>query len=202
MKLCKLLVATFTGVALLTSCDEASVDNNLEAKEEMKLEVENREKGQIPPKLNFLSDLESAKGSADKFMELFRHYKTVHGNTDYYNNLFELTSYRFFKDSDFKNTNAEDLRFLLDEMRSVPSNTLNLENISVLLIASQHAGVIDAQEFKSISNELLTKTKEKLENAQWNDADLLARKKEEFKKQNGKVQYQNHLNQLTKLAVK
>lgn len=198
MKFSKLILASFIGVLFLTSCDEN--DNKVDTEEKINNEGESREKGHIPSELNFLGNVDSAKGSASKFMTLLRDYKATYGTTDFYNNLFELTSYQLFKDKDFKNMETEDLGFLLDEMRSVKSNMLNIKNISVILIASQNAGVIDKQEFKIISDELLSKNKNKLEVAKWNDSNLLTRKKEELKNQNGKLLYQKHLNELAKLA--
>src|SRR5690606_14921247 len=95
-----------------------------------------------------------------------------YGSTDFYNNLFELASFELFKNENFKNLGKDELKFLLDEMRSVESNILNISNISVILLACKEAGVIDKKEFYDIANEFIIKNKKEIESINWKNDDI------------------------------
>ena len=139
-----------------------------------------REPGQIPKEVNFYSKLLSARDNEFKLIALLQDFKAEYGSTDFYNNLFELTSFEIFENENFKNIGADELKFLLDEMRSVKSNMLNIGNIPIILIACKDAEVINRKEITYISDEFYSKNKKQIEMTKWSDLELRDKKQAEL----------------------
>lgn len=139
-----------------------------------------REPGQIPTEINFYSKLLSARDNEFKLIALLQDFKTEYGSTDFYNNLFELTSFELFENENFKNLGADELKFLLDEMKSVKSNMLNIGNIPIILIACKDAEVINRKEITYIADEFYSKNKKQIEMTKWSDLELRDKKQAEL----------------------
>jgi hypothetical protein len=112
------------------------------------------------------------KGNIDAHIELLRNYKLNHEGSDYYNNLFEISSNRLFISKNFKNLEVSDLTFLLDEMRSLESNMVNIINIPKLLntLLDDHKAISEEQ-FFSIAKELINKNRVELSALDWDNLD-------------------------------
>jgi hypothetical protein len=134
-------------------------------------EIEFRELGQIPSEIDFFSKLLNSSKNVSDLMELLKENKRVYGNTDFYNNIFELTASQLFNHEGFKNLNHEELSFLLDEFVNVPSNIVNVKNIPILMISCIDAKVLDKTKFLSVFDGLIKKNKLEIEKIKWNDSE-------------------------------
>jgi hypothetical protein len=167
MKLNKLFFIAVTVIAL-SSCSNNAGDNDITTESKSldiskgKANIEGREPGQIPSNINFIGKINEVTGNPAAYMSLLRDYKSQYGNTDFYNNLFEVTSYDLFKDEKFSQLSADDYKFLIGEMRTVQSNMANMENLPTLMHAALKAGAITNEEFDAISNELLVKNQKEI----------------------------------------
>lgn len=172
MKTKNLYILAFV-VIFLFSCSNENEITTQEKNIDLSLElVSKREPGQIPSDVNVFSKLLSVKDNEFQQIALLQEFKKEYGSTDFYNNLFELASFELFKNENFKNLGKDELKFLLDEMRSVESNMLNISNISVILIACKEAGVIDKKEFNAITDELISKNKNQIKITKWKNSDV------------------------------
>lgn len=172
MKSNNLFILVFVFI-ILFSCSNENEITTQEKNIKLSLEsVNKREPGQIPSDVNVFSRLLSVKDNEFQQIALLQEFKKEYGSTDFYNNLFELASFELFKNENFKNLGKDELKFLLDEMRSVESNMLNISNISVILIACKEAGVIDKKEFNAIADELISKNKNQIKITKWKNSDV------------------------------
>ncbi len=172
MKSNNLFILVFVFI-ILFSCSNENEITTQEKNIKLSLEsVNKREPGQIPSDVNVFSKLLSVKDNEFQQIALLQEFKKEYGSTDFYNNLFELASFELFKNENFKNLGKDELKFLLDEMRSVESNMLNISNISVILIACKEAGVIDKKEFNAIADELISKNKNQIKITKWKNSDV------------------------------
>lgn len=172
MKSNNLFILVFVFI-ILFSCSNENEITTQEKNIKPSLEsVNKREPGQIPSDVNVFSKLLSVKDNEFQQIALLQEFKKEYGSTDFYNNLFELASFELFKNENFKNLGKDELKFLLDEMRSVESNMLNISNISVILIACKEAGVIDKKEFNAITDELISKNKNQIKITKWKNSDV------------------------------
>ncbi len=160
MKLYNFLAIAVT-VTAMTACsnnatDGKSADGGIDFSAKT-MAAHDREPGQIPQNINFIESINEAAGNPAAYMAVLRNYKIRYGQTDFYNNLFEVTAYELFKEEKFQDLPVSDIKFLVQEMRQLQSNMVNMENIPSLMRAAYRSGVVTPEEFNTISDELLAK---------------------------------------------
>lgn len=185
MELTKIFITALSAVFLL-SCndiDNETIINEKTVELSQNTEKETfREAGQIPSEINFFSKILSVGDNEFELVSLLRDFKREYGSTDFYNNMFELASSELFKNENFKNLRADELSFVLNEMRNLESNMLNIKNIPVILESSLKAGIITKAEFNSITDELVSKNKNEIEKIKWSNDDIRNEKLSELEK--------------------
>lgn len=189
-KVANLFLVLFSCALLLSACDQNDGENKV-IEEEINTNDQSLEKGQIPPEVKFLEKIHSAEGDAFKFISLLKDYKASYETTNFYNNLFEVTSNVMFTSENFENLGASELQFLLDEMRSVESNVANIKNIALLMTACKTKGIITKKELMDFADEFSSKNKLKLEEMNWTDVSDRDNKLAELNKEIGNLVYQH-----------
>ena len=143
-------------------------------------EIEFREPGQIPSEIDFFSKLLNSSKNESDLMELLKENKRLYGNTDFYNNIFELIASQLFNHEGFKNLDNEELSFLLEEFVNVPSNIVNIKNIPSLMTACSDAKLFDKSKFLSVFDGLIKKNKLEIEKIKWENTEVKNKKLKEI----------------------
>lgn len=182
--ICSVLLFT-----VLTSCNKETEEDFTNAESSLNILDEKRESGQIPKSVNFQQRLYAVSGNIVAHVDLLKEYKSSYQGTDYYNNLFELTSFHLFASKDFKDLDVNDLTFLLDEMRSLESNMVNIENLPKLLNPLLKKKAISLDQFYTIAKELIKKNRAELLALNWSNPDLKKEQIEELERVESNLLY-------------
>lgn len=167
MKINNLFIVIF--LIVMNSC---SNNESATEREETNTSISARELGQIPVEIDLQSKISSVVGNDFAHINLLKEFKSKYGSADFYNNLFELTLYELFKSETFTDLGVNELRFLLQEVRNVESNMINIKNIPILLNSALDSGLITKNEFEDIARELVSKNEKEILSIQWNNVDI------------------------------
>ena len=167
---------------LMISCtnnESSTVDKTAKLSEE---KINTRELGQIPVDINYQSDINKVQGNNNASISLLKEYKSSYGSFDFYNNLFELTSYDLFQSESFSKLGKEDLKFLLQEMQEVESNMMNIKNIPILFNAAFEKGVLTNEEFEDAAFKIISKNENEIASINWKNTAIQREKLAEIEK--------------------
>lgn len=156
-----------------TNNESSTVDKTAKLSEEKNT---TREPGQIPVEINYQSDINKVQGNNDASISLLKEYKSNYGSSDFYNNLFELSSYDLFQSESFSNLGKEDLKFLLQEMQEVESNMMNIKNIPILFNAAFEKGVLTNEEFEDAAFKIISKNENEIASINWKNTTIKKQK--------------------------
>ncbi len=154
-----------------------------------KSQNEVRQSGQIPLSLNFHSQLNDVKGNNFAHVNLLKQIKKDHGSQDYYNNLFELSSFELFKSTTIYELGVDEIKFLLNEMISLESNMVNIENIPVILNLSLSKNIVSKDEFLNTSKNIIEKNKKEINQMKWRNLEIKAEKLEQISQIENQLYY-------------
>lgn len=164
-------------------------DVRVQISEEAELQNETREKGQIPISLNYHTKLNNIKGNDFAHVNLLKQFKKNHGSQDYYNNLFELTSFELLQSPTIKELGKDEIKFLLEEMESVESNMLNIKSIPIVLNLSLSKNIISKDEYLNISKKMIEKNKKEINQIKWKNLAIKNEKIEQITQLENQLYY-------------
>lgn len=177
MKIKSLLFTVLVTFFVFSCVDETEINDSKNKK------IANRELGQIPSETDFFKNylnLVNSEASETEYISFLKEIKKNYNETDYYNNMFEIASSELFQHKNFNKLNNEDLNFILDEMRTVGTNILNIKNIPLIIESLYKNNVINKAEAYTIASELILKNKQKIEKFENKDIQFFNEKMKEI----------------------
>ncbi|MGB3590895.1 MAG: hypothetical protein WBA16_04350 [Nonlabens sp.] len=167
MKYLYLLLA----VLVLSSC---SNEENLVVEDAAVLKTLNLERapGVVPSSIKLNNALKNVSSNPLSYILLLQDYQRKHGDTDYYNNLFELSVQDLLVTDKIKELDDESLLFILDQFRMVESNLLNLDKIEIVLRSAYKRDLVTRSKFLQIAEELVSKNKQEIQSIDWNNLQI------------------------------
>jgi len=157
---------------LIVSCTNNESSTNNQSAKLTEEKINSREPGQIPVSINYQLEVNKVQGNNDAYINLLKEYKSNYGSSDFYNNLFELTSFDLFQSESFSKLGKEDLKFLLQEMQTVESNMVNIKNIPILFNAAFEKGILTNEEFEEAADKIISKNEREIASINWKNTTI------------------------------